>query len=59
MLTIIFLFAGALLVIGAVILVMRSGAQSGRLNQSGEPAVRAQRLEKVQANRTRAVGEDD
>jgi hypothetical protein len=59
MLTIIFLFAGVLLVVGAVVLVMRSGNQSGRLNQSGEPAVRAQRQEKAKAYRARAVGEDD
>lgn len=59
MLTIIFLFAGALLVVGAVILVMRSGAQGGRLNQSGEAAVRAQRQEKARTDGARAVGEDD
>jgi hypothetical protein len=59
MLTIIFLFAGALLVIGAVVLVMRSGTQSGRLNQSGQPAVGAQLQEKARANHARAVGEDD
>lgn len=42
MLTFIFLFAGVVLVIGLVILVMRSGTKGGRHGQSGRSAVSKQ-----------------
>lgn len=42
MMTVILLFAGVILVVGLVLLVMKSGAKGGRVGQSGEAAVRKQ-----------------
>ena len=42
MLTVIFLFAGLILVIGLVFLVVRSGAKSGRSGQAAHSAVTKQ-----------------
>ncbi len=42
MLTFIFLAAGAIVVIGAIVLAMRSGTQGGRHRQAGEAVVNKQ-----------------
>jgi hypothetical protein len=59
MMTVILLFAGALVVVGVILLVLRSGNAGGRHLQSGESVVRAQRQEKARANEVRASGGDD
>jgi hypothetical protein len=59
MVTVILLAIGVLVVVGAVYLVMSSGTKSGRLAQSGQSVVTAQRQEKVRTNATRASGGDD
>jgi hypothetical protein len=59
MLTIIFLFAGALLVLGAIVLTLRSGTLGGRHDRSSEAAAQAQLQENARTDRARAVGRDD
>jgi len=59
MLTIIFLFAGALLVVGAIVLTLRNGTLGGRHGRSSEAAAQTQRQENARTDRARAVGRDD
>lgn len=46
MITVLLVFAGLILVVGLVFLVMQSGMKSGRPNQAGESEVQKQADEK-------------
>jgi len=56
---VILLVVGALVVCGAIYLVMSSGTRGGRHGQSAQSAVTAQRQEAARASSVRGSGGDD